>query len=161
MIYVTVGNHDQPFDRLLTAMDRLAAELGEEVVMQTGVSRYQPQHAKGEPFFPHGKAEEMIRAATVVVAHAGIGTVIACRAHGTPLVICPRRAANGEHFNDHQLEIATELIKNPRPGIAVALQESALGERLAAMRHMGKTAPGDSDTAKRLKDFLRDYLNAN
>ncbi|MBI5638521.1 MAG: hypothetical protein HZA03_11175 [Nitrospinae bacterium] len=161
MIYVTVGNHDQPFDRLLTAMDRLAAELDEEVVMQTGVSQCRPVHAKGEPFFPYDKAEEMIRAATAVVAHAGIGTVIACRAHGTPLVICPRRAANGEHFNDHQLEIARELIKNPRPGIAVALEESAIGKELAALRRAGKASAGDADTAKGLKDFLRGYINAS
>lgn len=161
MIYVTVGNHDQPFDRLLAAMDRPAAELGEEVAMQTGVSQYQPCHAKGEPFFPYNKAEEMIRAASVVVAHAGIGTVIACRAHGTPLVICPRRAANGEHFNDHQFEIARELIKNPRPGIAVALDESELMEKLSALRRAEKTAPGDADTAKGLKDFLRTYINAS
>lgn len=161
MIYVTVGNHDQPFDRLLAAMDRLAAELGEEVVMQTGVSRYQPRHAKGEPFFPYEKAEGMIRAATAVVAHAGIGTVIACRAHGTPLLICPRRAANGEHFNDHQIEIAMELIKHPRPGIAVALDESEIGERLAALRRAGRTAPGDADTARKLKDFLHTHLSAN
>ncbi len=161
MIYVTVGNHDQPFYRLLESMDQLAAELGEEVVMQTGVSQYQPRHAKGETFFPYGKADEMIRAASVVVAHAGIGTVIACRAHGTPLVICPRRAANGEHFNDHQLEIARELIKSPRPGIAVALDESELMEKLAALRRAGKAAAGEAGTARQLKRFLRDYIAAN
>lgn len=160
MIYVTVGNYDKPFDRLLAAMDRAAAELGEEVVMQTGVSQYRLLHAKGEPFFPYDRAEEMIRSATTVVAHAGIGTVIACRAHGTPLVICPRRAANGEHFNDHQLEIADELLKNPRPGVAVALEESDIGKTLAALRRAGRAEPGDSDKAKGLRDFLRDYINA-
>lgn len=161
MIYVTVGNHDQPFYRLLEKMDRLAETLGEEVVMQTGVSRYQPHHAKAEPFFPYGKADEMIRAATAVVAHAGIGTVIACRAHGTPLVICPRRAANGEHFNDHQLEIARELIKNPRPGIAVALDESELMEKLSALLHAEKPAAGEADAARQLKRFLRGYIAAS
>lgn len=161
MIYVTVGNHDQPFDRLLASMDRLAAELGEEVVMQTGVSQYRPHHAKWEPFFPYDQAEEMIRSAAVVIAHAGIGTVIACRAHGTPLVICPRRAAKGEHFNDHQIEIARELIRDPRPGIAVALDESDIKEKLVALRYARKATPGDADTAKGLKNFLRDCLNAS
>ncbi len=160
MIYVTVGNHDQPFYRLLDAMDRLAETLGEDVVMQTGVSRYQPHTAKAEPFFPFDKADEMIRAASAVVAHAGIGTVIACRAHGTPLVICPRRAANGEHFNDHQLEIARELIKDPRPGIAVALDETELMAKLAAVRQLRKTAGGEAGSAKDLKNFLRGYLAA-
>ncbi len=160
MIYVTVGNYDKPFDRLIAAMDRAAADLGEEVVMQTGFSQYRLRHAKGEPFFPYDKAEELISSATAVVAHAGIGTVIACRAHGTPLVICPRRAAYGEHLNDHQLEIADELLKNPRPGVAVALEESDIVKTLAALRSAGKAAPGYGDKAKGLRNFLRDYINA-
>ncbi|MBI3581980.1 MAG: hypothetical protein HY098_07920 [Nitrospinae bacterium] len=160
MIYVTVGNHDKPFDRLIAAMDRAAAELGEDVVMQTGVSQSRLRHAKGEPFFTYDKAEELIKSASAVVAHAGIGTIIACRTHGTPLVICPRRAAQGEHLNDHQREIADELSKNPRPGVAVALEESDIVKTLAALRRAGRPAPGNSDTTRGLTDFLRDYINA-
>jgi len=48
MIFVTVGTHEQPFDRLLKYMDELAGSgaLGEEVVMQTGYTDFQPRHCR-------------------------------------------------------------------------------------------------------------------
>ena len=55
MIFVTVGTHEQPFDRLIQKVDALCADgtLTEPVVIQTGVSTYRPEHCRWEPFFPY------------------------------------------------------------------------------------------------------------
>jgi UDP-N-acetylglucosamine transferase subunit ALG13 len=82
--------------------------------------------------------------ASVVVGHAGAGTILTTLAHGTPLVVMPRRAAHGEHLDDHQLELAGQL--DGRDGVFVAEGpdelESAL-ERGLAESGTGTQTSGD------------------
>ena len=157
MIYVTVGNHTQPFDRLLAAMDRIAAT-GIEMAMQTGFCAYAPRHARAMQFFPFDEAEKMIENAEVVVGHAGIGTVISARKFGTPLIICPRRAALGEHFNDHQTEICAELAARPRPGVHIAMTPEEIGGLLNMARRQGRQ-PAAADPAAGLKAAIGGFLD--
>ena len=42
-------------------------------------------------------------AAAAIVAHAGMGTILTALETGKRLLVMPRRAALGEHRNDHQL----------------------------------------------------------
>ena len=70
--------------------------------------------------------------AELVVAHAGMGTVITAGEHGKPIVLLPRRAAQGEHTNDHQVDTARWL--RTRPGIRVADAEADLPAAIAAAR---------------------------
>ena len=46
MIFVTVGTHEQPFNRLIKEVDRLKKEgiITDEVFIQTGFSTYEPQY---------------------------------------------------------------------------------------------------------------------
>ena len=48
MIFVTVGTHEQPFNRLIQAVDDLKRDgiITEEVIMQTGFSTYKPKYCK-------------------------------------------------------------------------------------------------------------------
>ncbi|GMT42300.1 MAG: hypothetical protein IEMM0002_0711 [bacterium] len=161
MIYVTVGNHDQPFDRLILAMDEIAQKLEAPIIMQTGVSVCDVRHSKAQDFFSYGEAEEFIKTADVVVAHAGIGTVISARKWGTPLIICPRRKMLGEHFNDHQFEISRELVKNPRPGVEVALETEEIEHKITLFLKPGreKIPLRSQDHAQSLKNCLLDFLD--
>lgn len=49
MIFVTVGTHEQQFDRLVRCVDRLKAEgkITEEVMIQTGFPPMNQRHAGG------------------------------------------------------------------------------------------------------------------
>jgi UDP-N-acetylglucosamine transferase subunit ALG13 len=160
MVYVTVGNHDAPFDRLLKEMDTLAVRLTEKTVMQTGSSRHSPRNAETRDFYPFNEAEALIKSASAVVGHAGIGTIISARRHGTPLIICPRRKSLGEHFNDHQLEICRELLAHPRPGVAVAMEPGEIGELLGRVLRDGKPATVSGDPARGLKEAIENFLVA-
>jgi UDP-N-acetylglucosamine transferase subunit ALG13 len=62
------------------------------------------------------------------VAHAGMGSILTALEIGKPLVIMPRRAALGEHRNDHQLATAQRFAG--RDGVAVAIDETELPLRL-------------------------------
>ena len=46
MIFVTVGTHEQPFNRLVKKVDDLKKNgiIQEDVIIQTGFSTYEPQY---------------------------------------------------------------------------------------------------------------------
>ena len=106
MIFVTVGSMF-PFDRLVGAVDDWAGarRASPHVLAQIGEGR-PPRHLRWERRLDPAAWEAAVAAATLVVAHAGVGTVIAAATHGRPLVILPRLRRLGEHVSDHQLETA-------------------------------------------------------
>jgi UDP-N-acetylglucosamine transferase subunit ALG13 len=90
-----------------------------------------------------------MRAADAIVAHAGMGTILTALELGTPIVVMPRRAALGEHRNDHQLATARRFAE--QGSIAVAFDEEQLHARLdvlgppaatCARRRIGRHAEG-------------------
>ena len=58
-----------------------------------------------------------MREADVVVAHAGVGTALAALEVGKCPVLVPRRLAHGEHVDDHQVQIASELGESRPRGV--------------------------------------------
>lgn len=120
MIFVTVGTHDKPFDRLLHSADGFAATTDENVVMQIGGSSFKPKHADQFAFVDQMGMEEWLIRARVIVTHGGAGSVLSALKHGKPLVVVPRRREFGEVLDDHQIELATALDNS---GMAVAVME--------------------------------------
>lgn len=117
MILLTIGTQ-LPFDRLVKALDAIAAEIDEPVFGQIGRSNYRPTHFEWTEALDPGTFEEKFRAARLIVAHAGIGTVLSAQRNGKPIVLFPRRVKYGEHRNDHQLATCAQL--EGRPGIVIA-----------------------------------------
>ena len=61
------------------------------------------------------KPEEMkkyIINSSIVITHAGVGTIMECIEHNKDIIVLPRKEENGEHVNNHQEEIAFEMEKN-------------------------------------------------
>lgn len=109
MIYVTLGTMFMPFDRLVNAMDRIAASTDEEIIIQRGLSKIEPTHCTYFDFKGHDAVLEIQREARVIVAHAGIGATMDALAVRKPLLLVPRLKRYDEHMNDHQLEIAKAM----------------------------------------------------
>ena len=105
MIFVTVGTHEQPFDRLIRQVDALCADgtLTEPVMIQTGVSTYRPEHCRWEPFFPYTEMDRLMREARIVITHGGPASFLAALQLGKVPVVVPRMHSFQEHVNDHQL----------------------------------------------------------
>lgn len=128
MILVTVGMQ-LAFDRLIRAMDELAPTLDMPVVAQTGKGTYQARNIRTLESIPPSEFDEMIRETRLIVAHAGIGTVLTAQKFGKPILLFPRRAALGEHRNDHQLATVGQL--RGRPGVIVVEDEADLAAGVA------------------------------
>ena len=158
MIFVTVGTQ-LPFDRLVNAVDAwAAAHPSAEVVAQVGPTERGFTALRAEPFLSPGRFEELFAAAELIVAHAGMGTILSATERGKPLLVVPRRASLGEHRNEHQMATATRL--RDRLGLAVAWEEADVGRMIDEMlARGGSAAPRISPYADgRLIGFVRSFV---
>jgi UDP-N-acetylglucosamine transferase subunit ALG13 len=112
MIFVSVGTHEAPFDRMLEAIHAL--ELDEEVVVQYGPSRARSTRSdvREHEYLPFDDVVENIRRARAVVTHAGVGSVMISLANGKRPIVMARRREFGEHVDDHQVELARRMEAN-------------------------------------------------
>lgn len=111
MIFVTVGTHEQQFNRLVEKMDKLVIEgkINEEVVIQTGYSTYVPNSCTHMEWLTYEEMRDHIKEARIVVTHGGPASFIAPLQEGKVPVVVPRIAELGEHVNNHQLEFVREV----------------------------------------------------
>lgn len=118
MIFVTVGTHEQQFDRLIKYIDFLKKDkiIGEDVIIQTGFCKYKPQYCRHKEFFSYNKMINLIKSARIVITHGGVSSFILALQWGKIPIVVPRRKEFSEHINDHQLEFA-RFIKQKRNNI--------------------------------------------
>lgn len=128
MIFLTIGTQ-LPFERLVRALDDAAPQLEGDVFGQIGASSYRPVNIDWSAFLEPPEFDARFRAASVIVSHAGIGTILSAQKHRKPLVIVPRLARFGEHRNDHQ--VATAIQVRDKRGIYIAEDVGVLPELLA------------------------------
>ena len=109
MIFVTVGTHEQPFNRLVEYMDKWAETHDEEVIIQTGYSTYEPKFAKWQKLFPYQEMIKKVEDARIVITHGGPSSFIMPLQIGKTPIVVPRQYKYNEHVNDHQLKFALEV----------------------------------------------------
>ena len=73
MIFVTVGTHEQPFDRLIKKIDELKQDgtIQEDVIIQTGFSTYEPKHCQWSKLIPYQQMVKNVADARIVITHGG------------------------------------------------------------------------------------------
>jgi UDP-N-acetylglucosamine transferase subunit ALG13 len=107
-VFVTVGTNEARFDRLVEAAGRLVPE-GERVVLQRGSSGLGAPGTDCHDFMTYQEICDHVRAARVVVTHAGVGSVAVALHHGKRPIVVPRLRRFGEAVDDHQLLFARRL----------------------------------------------------
>ena len=152
MIVVTVGTQ-LPFDRLIKMVDELAPSIPVKIFAQTGRGTYVPRNIEWSATIPAGEFDGLLRQASVIMAHAGIGTVLKAYKYRKPIILVPRQASFGEHRNDHQLATVSKL--QHRAGIYVARSAEELSSLLN--KELMPAIAGDSASQgrQRLQDFIR------
>lgn len=116
MIFVTVGSNEHQFDRLIQAVDKLIEKgvIKEKVVSQIGNCRNTPKNIEYFTFGSYEKMEKLTKEASIVITHAGAGSIMLALEHKKPIIAVPRMKSYSEHINDHQIEITKELEKQGR-----------------------------------------------
>ena len=109
MIFVTVGTHEQPFNRLVEYMDKWAENHDEEVIIQTGFCTYEPKFSQWDKLYPYKKMIEMVDKARIVITHGGPSSFIMPLQIGKVPIVVPRKKEFGEHVNDHQVDFCRKV----------------------------------------------------
>lgn len=106
MIFVTVGTHEQPFNRLIEYIDNLKQEgiIAEDVIMQTGYSTYEPKHCKWNKIVPYKEILQNVEDARIVITHGGPASFILPMQIGKIPLVVPRQHYFKEHVNNHQVD---------------------------------------------------------
>jgi len=155
MIFVTTGTQ-LPFPRMIDSVARIAAELNEEIVAQVGPDE-SPRDFETHATLTPAKFTELFSGARVVVAHAGIGSILSAKKFGKPVILVPRRHDLGEHRNDHQMATAREV--EGRTGVYVAWDEDQLRGFLAD-ENLTPCSDAPGTQAENLIAYLKGVIDA-
>lgn len=149
MIFVTVGSQ-MPFDRMIAAVDQWAAEAGRtDVIAQIGDSELQPESIEWFERVAPAEFERLCTEADLLVAHAGMGSILTALKNGTPVLVMPRRGALRETRNDHQVATAKALAAQGR--VMVAMDEAEL---VAALHDLGPVEAAPTISAHASDELL-------
>lgn len=156
MIFVTVG-YQMAFDRLIGAVDDWKSSHPDHAAFaQIGPTDHVPSHLDHVDFTEPEEFTRHVRDASVIVAHAGMGSILTALQHGKPIVVMPRRAAFRETRNDHQVATAERL--RDRPGIHVAMDETELGPILDRLSELREIPPISSEASPELIAHVRRFI---
>lgn len=123
MIFVTVGTHEQPFNRLVQKVDELKRNgvIQEEVIMQTGFSTYEPKYCRWSKLIPYQQMIKNVEDARIVITHGGPASFIMPLQIGKVPIVVPRQKQFQEHVNDHQVEFARNVAE--RMGTIIPVED--------------------------------------
>lgn len=162
MIFVTIGSMF-PFDRMIRQMDvwagaRSAGGEAEEILAQIGAGDYEPRHMTWVRRLDRTEYAATVARSRLIVAHAGVGSVVSAGEKGKPIVVLPRREGLGEHTSDHQVETAGWL--RGKPGVHVADDETQLAGRIADAMERSGDAAAIAATDPAFIDRLRSFIHS-
>ncbi|MDX2116370.1 MAG: glycosyltransferase [Planctomycetota bacterium] len=156
MIFVTVGAQ-MSFDRMVRAVDDWAGARGRrDVFAQIGPTSYRPRHIEWTEFIEPEEFRRRVQEASVLVAHAGMGSILTALEAGKPILVMPRRGDLRETRNDHQIATARRFLDLGK--VAVAFDEAELPAKLDQVEMQtaaGKISPFASD---RLLEAVRAFI---
>lgn len=155
MIFVTVGVQ-LPFDRLVRTVDTWALGRNEAVFAQVGDGQYRPENIEWSRFLSPPEFRERLAAAEVIIAHAGMGSILTALEHGKPIVVMPRNALLREHRNDHQRATAEHFRKHDN--IRVAMDERELVHELGRIGDLSTAPRTEARASEELLHAIREFL---
>ena len=115
--------NNSPYVPMFEIMDELAGELGEKVVQQVGSLPFKGKNSDCFTSLSDKKMAKMYDSASLIVGHAGIGTIVNGLKRNIPLVLVPRTVVYPEAENDQQAIVAHEVESMGRAVVVEDLSE--------------------------------------
>lgn len=159
LLFATVGA-TLPFERLtrLVLEAKIEGDINEEVVLQVGLGADAYEPVEGVKFvdsLPFDQVQELLQRARIVVCHGGTGSLItALRAHCRTIVV-PRSYELGEHYDNHQEEIASSFAQR---GLVMLARDSRQFRKALRAAPDFNVTPVTTDY-RQLIDELRRFVN--
>ena len=92
MILVLLGTQNNNFDRLLSGIQKCIDDkiINEEVVVQAGYTVFESDKMKIFDFIEKDKMNDLIQEASLVITHAGVGSIIVALKNDKKTIVVPR-----------------------------------------------------------------------
>jgi len=157
-LFITVGAQ-MPFDRLIEAVDLwVINNPGVNAIAQVGPGGFKPKNMRWVEFINPTEFKQQVIESDVLVAHAGIGSIITALQYGKPIVIVPRQGKLNETRNDHQLATAKRFAVFQ--SIRVASDEIDLPEVLDTIRDISSSRPISKYASDELIETISNFINS-
>ena len=157
MIFVTVGSAE-PFDRLIRTVDDWAGARGRrDVFAQIGAATYVPANIDYLQFIAPAQFRQRMNEAELIVAHAGMGSIITALEAKKPILVMPRRQRLGETRSDHQVATVERFAQ--RGCIVGARDEEELVLKLDASDALVGGQFGMPEVSATLISVIRDFIS--
>lgn len=128
MIFATVGTQ-LPFDRLMNGLNSWAIRNPNvPIFAQVCSGTLELSHIKTVSYLSQSEFRARFETSRLIVAHAGMGTILSAAELNKPIILMPRRAKFQEHRNDHQQDTAKEMAR--LSNVTIAEDGEALHEAL-------------------------------
>ena len=142
MIFATIGTQ-APFDRFVKMLDEVCEGMNEEVVCQTIGCTYDANNIRIIGFVAPDEFNKIFSEARLIIAHAGMGTILSALKQQKPIIVVPRLASLGEHRNDHQMATAMRMDELGYVYVAYdkkQLKDLMMQKDLKPLKHIGNQA---------------------
>jgi UDP-N-acetylglucosamine transferase subunit ALG13 len=107
MILIVLGTWKMPFQRPLIEIEKLIKKgvINQEVVVQSGHTRYESSLMRLIPFMSHEEFEGFYEKADLIICQAGVGSIIMGLKKNKKVISLARKFEFNEHIDNHQDEI--------------------------------------------------------
>lgn len=138
LVFATVGA-TLPFDRLVRLVDQAKREglLPENVILQTGIGGTEPIGdgiTDVRETLDFEDVKQILQRADIVICHGGTGSIITALREGCRVIVIPRIFKRGEHYDDHQWEIAQAFAD--RGIVTMVGEDDDIATAIAAARQL-------------------------
>lgn len=107
MIFASLGTMDMPFVRMAKAIDEWAATTDEQIIVQTGYTKYDYKHVKAFDFCTKDEMQDYISKADILILQGGWGAISEAMEKGKRIIVMPRHNKT-EHIHD-QFQLVRKL----------------------------------------------------
>lgn len=161
MIFVTIGSQE-PFDRMIKAIDEVAGELPDKIfIAQVYKASYQVKNIKTVEFISPLEYNSYIDQAELVIAHAGMGTILSVLQLEKPLLIFPRLSKYKETRNDHQVATTEWFEKKEYLYVAYSIEELKEQVKKICREKKQSLHKIDGYASKELINSISSFINNN
>lgn len=116
MIFVTVGTHEQQFNRLIKKIDELKGKglINDKVIIQSGYSNYDIKYCENYRLIGYDKMHYYAQNSEIMITHGGPASIFLALQYGKKPIVVPRQKKFNEHIDDHQVLFCNYLKKEDK-----------------------------------------------
>lgn len=162
MIFVTVGTHEQSFERLIKLIDKMVEEkqITDKVIIQKGYTDYEPKNCEAYKLIGYDEMQQYIADARIVITHGGPASFVAPLAIGKIPVVVPRKKEFDEHVNNHQVDFAREVEKRMNNIIVAETEEEVVDAIVNYDNRVASMAKSITSNNKKFNEDLKKEIES-